>query len=223
MEQQLSRHPLGTSPIAMADAGSSSRRGPSKRSRTEAPLEISSEIRCDRCRGDIHELSYAKVDDCGHKLCFQCFGAAHAARSVDYKMVCPCCDEKSTSWKIHTYSAGSTRSAQPQHQPPVSQSIDPPLDERFMETHPNLYYQHQAPEHRQNYSILTLAVPSNSGSARVYCVQLRNDGKNEEESAQTLKTLYYIGKSLSPCLLGPVERGAKSKKIRLLVLLQLSS
>lgn len=126
-------------------------------------------------------------------------------------MICPCCKMKSSSWKIHTFSSGSTRSSQPQHQPPVSQEITPPLDEIFMTTHPNLYYQHQTPEFRNNYAILSLAVPSPNGGARLLSTALRTDGKNDEESPQTLECLYYIGRSLSPCLLPPVDIGAKSK------------
>lgn len=154
--------------------------------------------------------------------CFQCLGGAQATRSVRFKMICPCCKVKSSSWKIHTFSSGSTRSSQPQHQPPLSQEITPPLDEIFITTHPNLYYQHQTTEFRNNYAILSLAVPSPNGGARLLSTALRTDGKNDEESPQTFEYLYYIGRSLSPCLLPPVNKGAKSK-IRLHLWHQLSS
>mmetsp|Transcript_16100 Transcript_16100/g.23888 ORF Transcript_16100/g.23888 Transcript_16100/m.23888 type:complete len:103 (+) Transcript_16100:191-499(+) len=69
-------------------------------------------------------------------------------------------NKKTASWKIHAaYSSGSTRNAQPQHQPPVSQEITPPLDDSFMKSHPNIYYQHQTTEYRSKYAILSLAAP----------------------------------------------------------------
>ena len=143
----------------MADGRSSRGRGGSKRSRTDQPFENAPETRCDGCNDDLNESSYAELDGCGHKLCFQCFGAAQATRSVRFKMVCPCCNKKTASWKIHAYSSGSTRNAQPQHQPPVSQEITPPLDDSFMKSHPNIYYQHQTTEYRSKYAILSLAAP----------------------------------------------------------------
>ena len=135
----------------MADGRSSRGRGGSKRSRTDQPFENAPETRCDGCN-DLNESSYAELDGCGHKLCFQCFGAAQATRSVRFNMVCPCCNKKEDS-------SGSTRNAQPQHQPPVSQEITPPLDDSFMKSHPNIYYQHQTTEYRSKYAILSLAAP----------------------------------------------------------------
>eukprot|EP00984_Skeletonema_dohrnii_P028495 scaffold18517_cov83-Skeletonema_dohrnii-CCMP3373.AAC.1 len=64
----------------MADGRSSRGRGGSKRSRTDQPFENAPpETRCDGCNDDLNESSYA--DGCGHKLCFQCFGASQATRS----------------------------------------------------------------------------------------------------------------------------------------------
>ena len=196
----------------MAGGGSSRGRGSSKRSRNDRSTENVPETRCDGCRLELNESSYAVLDGCDHSLCFQCFGAAQAARSVEFKMKCPCCSEKTTSWKIYSYSSGSTRNAQPQYQPPVSQQIKAPLDDRFVKTHPNLYYQHQTPEFRKNYSLLTLATRNpDTGGARTYSVQLRTDGNTNEESDQTLGMLVIIARSLSPCLLPPIDKRAKSQ------------
>ncbi len=194
----------------MTGGDNSHRRGPSKRSRTDHLYENSPETSCDNCCDDVSELSYAKLDGCDHTLCFKCFGEAQAARSVRFKMQCPCCNNKMASWNIHSYSSGPTRNAIPQHQPPIPQAIEPPLDESFIKTHPNLYYQHQTPQYRQQYVLLTLAVPSEDGLARVFSVQLRSDGKNDEESERTLEMIYHIGKSLGPCLRPPTNKHAKS-------------
>ncbi len=46
--------------------------------------------------------------------------------------------------------------------------------------------------------------------ARVFSIQLRSDGNNDEESELTLDKKYHIGKSLGPCLLPPTNKRAKS-------------
>ena len=191
------------------------RRDMPKRPRSDDPYaDAPNNKTCDCCHDDLNGLSYATLDGCGHSLCFQCFGEAQANRSVKFKMACPCCNASLSSWKIHTYSSsGSARRSgtQRQYQSPISQAISPPLDDSFITTHPNIYYQHQTPNYRRNYAILSIAVPSPDGGARVLCTELRTDGKNDEAAPETLDKLYYIAKSLSPCLLPPPERVAKSK------------
>eukprot|EP00984_Skeletonema_dohrnii_P035491 scaffold35326_cov228-Skeletonema_dohrnii-CCMP3373.AAC.1 len=57
--------------------------------------------------------SYAQLSgECNHNLCFICFGEAHAARSVLFKISCPCrgCNIRT---RVINYTTGASRQAQP--------------------------------------------------------------------------------------------------------------
>ena len=83
------------------------------------------------------------------------------------------------------------------------------LDDSFVKTYPNLYYQHRTPEFRKNYALLAKATrnPDNRG-ARVVSTLLRTGGNTNEESEDTLEMIFYIAKSLFPCLLPPIDKQA---------------
>ncbi len=89
----------------------------SKRSRLSPPLPQSHEelqIICAGCSLDLCNSAYAPPQ-CGHIMCFECFGAAQANRSADLRIKCPHrapnddCTCETDTWDIHTPAITRTR------------------------------------------------------------------------------------------------------------------